>query len=128
MPKSFPTLNSFFYFLLSSSALTKLAKSSNKDLRGASASALWEIQGGTLVPASPSPSTAVDSLTDTPPSPPSYQETMRNTQVVSQHTKIMLSYQWGSQQMVLKIKHRLEKAGFRVWMDVSNISKGSFDR
>ncbi|XP_076444160.1 uncharacterized protein LOC143282413 [Babylonia areolata] len=35
---------------------------------------------------------------------------------------VMVSYQWGSQKMVLQIRDSLRSQGFRVWMDVDNIS------
>ena len=93
-------------------ALTKLVKSSNKDLRGACASALWEIKG-TMPPSSPS----------TESHPPSYHEAMEEIHASKSTPKIMMSYQWDSQDLVVKIKDRLEKAGFSVWMDISNMGK-----
>ena len=35
----------------------------------------------------------------------------------------MISYQWDSQPLMIKIKESLKKAGFKVWMDVENISQ-----
>jgi male-specific lethal 1 len=37
---------------------------------------------------------------------------------------IMLSYNWGSQPLVLWIRHQLQRAGYRVWVDVEEM-KGS---
>jgi hypothetical protein len=39
----------------------------------------------------------------------------------SQHKQIMISYNWGSQQHVLKIKQRLEQAGYKVWLDLDQM-------
>ena len=120
--------------------LNKLRKSNNKDLSDASTSALWKIQGG-FVPSAPPPENPEETpplsnkdLSDTSASargiqgrmvpsappvnseeapPPSYETVMSNTQS-SQNIKIMLSYQRESQRLVLKIKERLENAGFHV--------------
>ena len=39
---------------------------------------------------------------------------------------IMISYNWGSKPIVLKVRDRLKAAGFNVWMDVDNMSKFEF--
>lgn len=36
---------------------------------------------------------------------------------------IMISYQWGSQATMVAVKERLKAEGFKVWMDVDNMSK-----
>lgn len=36
---------------------------------------------------------------------------------------VMISYQWDSQSTMLKVKESLKEAGFKVWMDVENISQ-----
>lgn len=36
---------------------------------------------------------------------------------------IMISYQWSGQQMMNKVKTRLRQAGYKVWMDVDNMSE-----
>ena len=36
---------------------------------------------------------------------------------------IMISYNWGSKPIMLKVRDRLKAAGFNVWMDVDNMSK-----
>lgn len=38
---------------------------------------------------------------------------------------VMISYQWDSQSTMLKVKESLKEAGFKVWMDVENISQWS---
>ena len=38
---------------------------------------------------------------------------------------IMISYQWDSQPVMLKVKDRLKHAGYKVWMDVEHMSKDS---
>ena len=96
-------------------ALTKLVTSSNKDLRRACASALWEIKG-TMPLSTPSAESAESH-------PPSYHEAMAEINTSKSTPKIMMSYQWDSQALVVKIKDRLEKAGFSVWMDISNMGK-----
>ena len=35
---------------------------------------------------------------------------------------IMISYQWDSQPMMIKVKDRLRHAGYKVWMDVEHMS------
>ena len=35
----------------------------------------------------------------------------------------MISYNWGSKPIMLKVRDRLKAAGFNVWMDVDNMSK-----
>ncbi|XP_062617783.1 uncharacterized protein LOC134279406 [Saccostrea cucullata] len=35
---------------------------------------------------------------------------------------VMISYQWDSQHVMLKVKDSLKQAGYKVWMDVENIS------
>ncbi|XP_048728503.2 uncharacterized protein LOC125646315 [Ostrea edulis] len=35
---------------------------------------------------------------------------------------VMISYQWDSQKVMLKVKDFLKQAGYKVWMDVENIS------
>ncbi|CAG9461007.1 unnamed protein product [Pedinophyceae sp. YPF-701] len=40
---------------------------------------------------------------------------------------IMLSYEWGSQQKVLLIKNELEKAGYKCWMDVDQMSGSTLE-
>lgn len=44
-----------------------------------------------------------------------------------QLTHIMISYQWGVQQEVLQFMQRLRKAGYRIWIDVEQMSKVDSD-
>ena len=46
--------------------------------------------------------------------PPSYQETMNVPHV-------MISYNWGHQEMVLKMRDKLKENGYNIWMDVDNM-------
>ncbi len=86
-------------------------KSGSKDLRGACASALFQIQGDVGVPQSPS-TIYQDAITEP------------NTSSIKRQRplQIMLSYQWDSQKRVIQIRDRLVAAGFRVWLDVTNMS------
>ena len=34
---------------------------------------------------------------------------------------IMISYQWGVQPMMLRVRDRLKEAGYKVWMDVDEM-------
>jgi len=43
------------------------------------------------------------------------------TEVVTQSSHIMLSYNWGSQPIVLKIAESLKNAGFKIWLDVEQM-------
>ena len=36
---------------------------------------------------------------------------------------VMISYQWNSQERMLKLKDELTKAGYDVWMDVDQMGK-----
>ena len=36
---------------------------------------------------------------------------------------VMISYQWGVQTQMIRLKQHLKKAGFNVWMDVDNMGK-----
>ena len=36
---------------------------------------------------------------------------------------VMISYHWANQSTLLKVGHRLRAAGFKVWMDVDNMSE-----
>ena len=98
--------------------MENLTKSNDKEIQRVCASALWQIKGGKSEYLSPS-------LSAIPP-PPSYAEAKRtpgSTKSAGTAAKVMISYQWDHQQLVLNIKERLEHAGFRVWMDVSNMSE-----
>lgn len=35
----------------------------------------------------------------------------------------MISYQWDSQSIMVKVKDKLRQAGYKVWMDVEHMSK-----
>lgn len=36
---------------------------------------------------------------------------------------VMLSYQWSSKIMVLKLRDKLRVAGYKVWMDIDNLGE-----
>ena len=57
--------------------------------------------------------------------PPTYEETIRRSIVSPEDlssTHVMLSYNWNSQKAVLTISNSLKKAGYKVWIDVDNMS------
>jgi len=39
---------------------------------------------------------------------------------------VMISYHWGSQKTMLYVKDKLKAAGYKVWMDIDNMSKHWF--
>ena len=96
-------------------ALKTLANSRNKDLRGACTSALWQINADNAI---------ADSQTAPPPS---YEEAINEPEPVAACAKssfqVMLSYQWDSKTRVLHIKDKLLEAGYKVWIDVKDMSK-----
>ena len=38
---------------------------------------------------------------------------------------VMISYQWGSQELMKRIRDELKSAGYEVWMDLDNMSKST---
>ena len=44
----------------------------------------------------------------------------------SQLPHIMISYQWDSQSIMVKVKDKLRQAGYKVWMDVEHMSECDF--
>ena len=98
-------------------AIEALMKTENDDLRQACTSALWQIKGEV-------PTTANNSASTKLKEPPSYSEAI--SQGASSQTdspQIMISYQWDSQNRAIEIRDRLSAAGYRVWMDLTNMSK-----
>ncbi|XP_072013546.1 uncharacterized protein [Amphiura filiformis] len=95
--------------------LKKLTKSSNKELRGSCVSALFVFQGSVSIDPNSSPSR------NTPPPP--YQEAISDPDPssVRRSAQIMISYQWDSQDRVIRIRDRLVTAGYKVWMDLTNM-------
>eukprot|EP00794_Sanderia_malayensis_P019557 gene19557-21488_t len=53
-----------------------------------------------------------------------YDETISVRDLQSQEGHVMLSYHWGSQAQVHRIKRELEKAGYKTWMDVAKMDGG----
>ena len=86
------------------SALTRFSTSKNKDLQTASNFALWEIGSHD---------------TQRKQQQVKQQEDSRN----SSFHQIMISYQWDSQPLVLRIRDTLTAVGCKVWMDVDKMSK-----
>ncbi|XP_072051272.1 uncharacterized protein [Amphiura filiformis] len=90
-------------------ALEKLQNSENPDLRQACVSALWQIKSG-------------DQTTSVPNQPPKYEDAVsQGAQSQQQTPRIMISYQWDSQERVMQIRDKLTAAGYEVWMDVTNM-------
>ena len=99
------------------SALEKLRKSTNKNLRNASEYALWQIKGSRHddLPAK-------ESLPQEPP--PTYAESIKEPEQATRNTtKLMISYQWDSKPTARKIRDGLVRNGYRVWMDDTDMSK-----
>lgn len=46
----------------------------------------------------------------------------RHLLLIGTRLHIMLSYQWDVKQEVLQVRQRLREAGFRVWIDVEQMS------
>ncbi|XP_072050966.1 uncharacterized protein [Amphiura filiformis] len=95
------------------SVLEQLLLSQDKDLRGACASAIWQLKGG--------------SSTNTPGTqshicPPTYEEAITSpANNRSPSAQVMISYQWDSQERAIQIRNRLVADGYRVWMDITNM-------
>jgi len=41
-------------------------------------------------------------------------------------THVMISYNWGSTETVLQLRDRLKTAGFKIWIDVEDMSMGIY--
>ena len=54
-------------------------------------------------------------------------KTVAEQQAESSVEHIMLSYEWGCQASVLLIKSELERAGYKTWMDVDNMSGSTLE-
>ncbi|XP_072051589.1 uncharacterized protein [Amphiura filiformis] len=106
-------------------ALKKMTRSRNKEVRGASYSALFEIQGDTSGVGPRYASSRNSSHTP----PPSYQEAISEPDPSGSKRsgQIMISYQWDSQERVIRIRDRLVAAGYRVWMDLTNMQGDIID-
>ncbi|XP_072028059.1 uncharacterized protein [Amphiura filiformis] len=96
------------------SALRQLARSEDKSLSDASSYALWEISGHR----------EGISTTRQTDYPPSYEETVRSD---SESTHLMLSYQWDHQETVRSIGESLTRAGYKIWMDIFDMSGNTLD-
>ena len=98
-------------------ALKKMIQTGDEDLQGACSSALFQIHGINVGdPSSPIiPATA----------PPSYEEAIAepNSSSASASAQVMVSYQWDSQTRAIMIKEKLLAAGYKVWMDLTNMRK-----
>ena len=40
---------------------------------------------------------------------------------------IMISYQWATKPMMLRVRDKLTQAGYKVWMDVDNMCELTLD-
>ncbi|XP_072020800.1 uncharacterized protein [Amphiura filiformis] len=105
--------------------LKVLKKTQNRDLGVVCGSALWEIVGDTYTDTGSSSQSAA--YTSHYP-PPSYEEAISEPDTASTDPaasqsvpQIMISYQWNSQSRAVQIRDRLVAAGFKVWMDVTNM-------
>ncbi|XP_070554354.1 uncharacterized protein [Ptychodera flava] len=76
-------------------ALEKLQKSSDADLRKACDGALWELKANKENEVSPS--------------------------TVTSKGHVMISYNWGVQKRMIRLKEKLKSAGFKVWMDIEKM-------
>ncbi|XP_072035118.1 uncharacterized protein [Amphiura filiformis] len=118
----------------------------NAALRNACCGALWEIYEGAVkiedVAQQNEPSTKDDAvrkpgvraakedpkpiatLSAAAPKQPSHtkEETREEgTRKTQEQPHIMISYQWDSQQLMIKVKNALQQAGYNVWMDVDKM-------
>lgn len=84
-------------------------KTEDKVLQGKCSSALWQIQGEAEATSADAPK----------PTPPSYQEATAS----AASAQVMISYQWDVQQRAIKIRENLKAAGYKVWMDLTNMRK-----
>ncbi|XP_072050587.1 uncharacterized protein [Amphiura filiformis] len=95
--------------------LDKLRKSANRNLRKISGIAFWEINDNRPEDLPTRESTQQEL-------PPSYEETINEPrQATASTTKVMVSYQWDSQQIAVKIRDDLVNNGFKVWMDLTHM-------
>lgn len=76
--------------------LRSLQNSDNKEIQQAASGIIWEIEG----------------------------KEEHDTHCTDSEESIMISYQWDSQETMLRVKEELEAQGIRVWMDVEQM-KGS---
>ena len=101
-------------------ALEKLSKSSNRNLRNASSYALWQIKGSRHEDL-PTRESLPNEL------PPTYEESIKEPkQATPNPTRLMLSYQWDSKPIARRIRDGLVDCGFTVWMDETHMSKASY--
>ncbi|XP_061178684.1 uncharacterized protein LOC133187346 [Saccostrea echinata] len=77
------------------SVVERLQFDENEKIRHSATGALWEIKQSNL---------SIYPINDDP------------------RPHVMISYQWDSQPVMLKVKDSLKQAGYKVWMDVENIS------
>ena len=90
------------------SVLKEFRKSDDKGLQKASTGLLWEVG---LIEIKPD----VHQAQPLDP-PPTYEESINQGH-------LMISYSWANQEQVIHVKDMLEERGYRVWMDVGNMSK-----
>ena len=98
-------------------ALETLVTSDNQQLRKVCAYAHWQIRGGHHDAEKTTPKLKED--------PPSYEEAVAEPPKSAETRKgqIMISYQWDNQGTMRIIRDKLIEAGYRVWMDITHMSK-----
>jgi hypothetical protein len=120
--------------MLKSSALETLAgKGSSDEVRKQATGALWILSGWQesvkckTTPAPPAPPPPPGVGAPPPPPPPTLQASAKHDQLLSDKKQevqhVFISYNWGSKPMVFKIKEQLKNKGYKVWMDVENMSE-----
>ncbi|XP_064615557.1 uncharacterized protein LOC135479595 [Liolophura sinensis] len=91
-------------------ALSRLEKGDNEALCHAARGALWEIQNNVVIGQEliePLPVEKFASPVNVP--------------------HVMISYQWDSKPIMLKVKDKLKDAGYKVWMDVEQMSGSTLE-
>ena len=81
--------------------LHQLQQSENSEVQKAAAGALWELEGKTARQSS--------------------------EKIESTGNHVMISYQWDSQEVLVKVKNRLQASGYRVWMDLEEMGGSTLE-
>ncbi|XP_072050151.1 uncharacterized protein [Amphiura filiformis] len=97
--------------------LDKLRSSKNRNLQKTGSIAFWEINDNRPEDLPTRESTPQEH-------PPSYEETIKEPKrAASNASNVMISYQWDFKDIALKIRDDLVNNGYRVWMDLTHMSK-----
>ena len=78
--------------------LRALQHSANPEVQKAAAGALWETEG---------------------------KKARHNAETTGNH--VMISYQWDAQEVLVEVKNKLQASGYRVWMDLEEMSGSTLD-